>query len=163
MAEEQTRAVRRIVVAVDGSPQSRAALEWAAVIGSAIGATIDAVIAWEFPSTYGEPAYLDDWRPDLDATRVLEDTVTEVFGADRPEGLNTAVLEGPAREVLLEVSASADMLVVGSQGRGGFTGLLLGSVSAACAEHARCAVLVAHDRPRGADLTETAARRHSER
>jgi nucleotide-binding universal stress UspA family protein len=48
--------------------------------------------------------------------------------------------------MLLDVSTGAQMLVVGSHGHGGFAGLLLGSVSAACAEHARCPVLVVHDR-----------------
>jgi len=152
MAErEREKAVRRIVVGVDGSPPSRAALEWAAVIASATGATVDAMITWEFPSSYDDADYAeysDSWRPDLDATRVLEDTLIEVFGDDRPAWLSSTVLEGPARSVLLDVSTSADMLVVGSRGRGGFAGLLLGSVSAACAEHAKCAVLVAHDRPR---------------
>lgn len=145
---EREKAVRRIVVGVDGSPQSRAALEWAAVIASATGATVDAVITWELPSTYGDAEYTDDWRPDLDATRVLEDTLIDVFGEGRPTWLNSTVLEGQARSVLLDVSTSADMLVVGSRGRGGFAGLLLGSVSAACAEHAKCAVLVAHEPPR---------------
>jgi len=46
--------------------------------------------------------------------------------------------------VLLEVSSGARMLVVGSRGHGGFAGLLLGSVSAACAEHGDCPVLVVH-------------------
>ncbi len=143
----QQQAVRRIMVGVDGSPASRAALEWAALLGTATGAAIDAVIAWEYPTTYGAAVYPDDWRPDLDAAQTLEQTVAEVFGEHRPAGLSLVILEGPPRVVLLEESATADILVVGSRGHGGFTGMLLGSVSAACAEHARCAVLVAHGQP----------------
>lgn len=56
----------------------------------------------------------------------------------------TAWREGNAARVLLEASQGARMLVVGSRGHGGFTGLLLGSVSAACTEHAACPVLVLH-------------------
>ena len=44
------------------------------------------------------------------------------------------------------LSASASMLIVGSRGHGGFTGMLLGSVSAACAQHAHCPVLIMRDR-----------------
>jgi nucleotide-binding universal stress UspA family protein len=62
--------------------------------------------------------------------------VDEVFGTDRPAGLRLRVLEGPAAARLLSASEQALMLVVGSRGRGGFAGLLLGSVSAKVAEHA---------------------------
>lgn len=54
------------------------------------------------------------------------------------------MFRGGAAKVLLNQSAGAQMLVVGSRGHGGFIGLLLGSVSAACAEHARCPVLIVH-------------------
>ena len=148
MTSRQTPAVRRIVVGVDGSEQSLSALRWAALIADATGASIEAVTAWEYPSTYGEPVYTDDWRPDLDSAQVLEDALTEAFGAHRPAALKTQILEGPARVVLLDESVGADMIVVGSRGHGGFAGMLLGSVSAACAEHARCAVLVVHADPR---------------
>ncbi len=58
------------------------------------------------------------------------------------------VREGGAAKVLLEASTGADMLVVGSRGHGGFSGLLLGSVSAGVSEHASCPVLIIHgDRP----------------
>ena len=58
--------------------------------------------------------------------------------------MNQYLYEGNAAKVLLEASEGARMLVVGSRGHGGFSGLLLGSVSAACAEHARCPVVVVH-------------------
>ncbi len=85
-----------------------------------------------------------DWNPSLEAQRSLDSTVDAVFGVQRPVGLKSAVVEGNVARVLLEVTRGARMLVVGSRGHGGFAGLLLGSVSSACAEHATCPVLVVH-------------------
>ncbi|MGN6131700.1 MAG: universal stress protein [Nocardioidaceae bacterium] len=147
MNEQQQTPTRRVVVGVDGSPGSVEALRWGARVATALGATVQAVTAWHYPTTYGAPMYMDDWRPDVDAEKVLEQALDEAFGAHRPPGLVTAVAPGTPREVLLEASKGAQLLVVGSRGHGGFTGLLLGSVSAAVAEHAGCAVLVARGEP----------------
>ena len=62
----------------------------------------------------------------------------------RPARLQATVADGSPAKTLLQISEGARMLVVGSRGHGGFTGLLLGSVSAACTEHAHCPVLVVH-------------------
>ena len=75
---------------------------------------------------------------------MLTETVAEVFGPTPPEGMIMTVREGGAARALIEMSGGSQMLVVGSRGHGGFAGLLLGSVSAACAEHASCPVLVIH-------------------
>jgi nucleotide-binding universal stress UspA family protein len=77
----------------------------------------------------------------------LRETVDEVFAADRPVHVNAVVREGHPAAELTGAARNADVLVVGGRGRGGFRGLLLGSVSARCAEHAPCAVLVAHRPP----------------
>ena len=136
-----------IVVGVDGSEPSRSALRWAARLSSALGRPIDAVLAWQMPSSYGLAYLPDDWRPDIDAETELDQTVESVFGPDRPEGLTLCIDQGNPVEALLNRSDGAEMIVVGSPGHGGFTGLLLGSVSASCAEHARCSVLVVHGDP----------------
>ncbi|MDD0857766.1 universal stress protein [Arthrobacter alpinus] len=61
-----------------------------------------------------------------------------------PEGFSGVCVRGTPARVLMEHSKSAQMLIVGSRGHGGFAGMLLGSVSSACAEHAGCPVLVVH-------------------
>jgi nucleotide-binding universal stress UspA family protein len=134
----------RIVVGVDGSPPSKAALRWAARIAPITESSIEAVITWTHPISYGGPIGFDDWHPDADAAKILQDALDEVFGGDLPPRLEAVVRQGHARDVLVAASGGADMLVVGSRGHGGIAGLLLGSVSAACAEHARCPVLVVH-------------------
>jgi nucleotide-binding universal stress UspA family protein len=135
----------RIVVGVDGSVSSKQALRWAARLAAADGSRIEAVTAWDYPPSFNAPVDVD-WRPDLDADTILTETLDEVFGDHRPEGLEPVVAHGQARTVLIEASRGASLLVVGSRGHGGFAGLLLGSVSSACSEHAHCPVLVLHDR-----------------
>ena len=131
----------RLVVGVDGSEPSEAALRWAARFLASNGGRIDAVIAWHLPPwAVGDPA----WHPDQDAEKVLTETVDAVFGTEWPPGTRLIVREGNPAKVLLEESKGAELLVVGSRGHGGFAGLLLGSVSAKCAEHGTCPVLVVH-------------------
>lgn len=148
MSTEQPES--RVVVGVDGSESSRQALRWAAFLATATSSTVQAVTAWQPLSAngwavgYATVAVPDYWDPAADAEKVLVETVDQVFGADRPPLLETVVREGTAARVLLELSADARMLVVGSRGHGGFAGLLLGSVSSNCAEHAVCPVFVVH-------------------
>jgi nucleotide-binding universal stress UspA family protein len=134
----------RIVVGVDGSPSSEQALRWGANLAAMMGVRLEAVTAWDFPASYGFGSVPQDWDPAGDMRKVLDDTVSAVFGDQPPAGLQRQVREGGAAKVLLEASQGAIMLVVGSRGHGGFAGLLLGSVSANVAEHAPCPVLVIH-------------------
>ncbi len=139
----------RIVVGVDGSEPSKHALQWGAFLARPIGARIEVVAAWELFTGWtavgaGWAAVPPDWDPAADAEKALAETIDEVFDGQRPPGLTTQVRQGNPAKVLLEASQGARMLVVGSRGHGGFSGLLLGSVSAACAEHATCPVLVVH-------------------
>jgi len=134
----------RIVVGVDGSQPSRQALRWGARLAVIFGARVEAVTAWDFPASFGWAAQPPEWDPAGDMEKVLDDTVRAVFADQPPAGLQRQVCEGGAARVLLEASRGAIMLVVGSRGHGGFTGLLLGSVSANVAEHASCPVLVVH-------------------
>lgn len=131
-----------VVVGVDGSEPSQQALRWAAKIADALGAHVDAVAAWQYsiPLGWTMPA----WDPRADMQQVLSKTVDQALDGQRPADMNFIVCEGNPAQVLLEHSAGALMLVVGSRGHGGFAGLLLGSVSAVVAEHATCPVLVIH-------------------
>ena len=135
-----------IVVGVDGSESSKTALRWAAKLAPVVGGVVEAVIAWEYPMMLGWEGDIPDWwHPDEDAAKVLDSTLDSVFGQARPPGLVASARQGEPTTVLLEASKHAGMLIVGSRGHGGFIGLLLGSVSSACAEHAVCPVLVVHD------------------
>jgi nucleotide-binding universal stress UspA family protein len=150
MANEQTPdGHHRVVVGIDGSESSKHALRWAQFIARATGATLEAVSAWQPYTAYGWmaagwAAMPTDWNPAQDTEKALTTTIDELFGAQRPAGLQLTVREGNAAQLLLQASEGAQMLVVGNRGHGGFTGLLLGSVSGACTEHATCPVLVVH-------------------
>lgn len=136
-----------VVVGVDGSEPSKRALLWAQFLAHATGGTVEAVAAWEPFTAYGVmgaglAAIPPDWDPAEDANSELTATVDEVFGDHRPEGLRMVAREGNPAHVLIEASRNAQLLVVGNRGRGGFAGLLLGSVSSACSAHAECPVVV---------------------
>ena len=87
-----------------------------------------------------DPTNTPDWDPEGDMRELARETITAVYGDATAVPLR--ISSGPTARSLIEASRGAEMLVVGSRGRGGFSGLLLGSVSAACAEHAQCPVLV---------------------
>lgn len=136
-----------IVVGVDGSEPSKQALRWAAFVAASTGATVDAIATWRLNGFTAGPRLMDDPGSfDLsgETTKMLTDTVAEVFGDTPPTSLNTLVEEGNAAKVLVEASRKASMLIVGSRGRGGFVGLMLGSVSTACSAHSSCPVMVIH-------------------
>ena len=134
-----------VVVGVDGSDSSKAALRWAAQLATITGGRVDVITAWHIPSTFAGPGYVPAaFDLSVDYDKVLGGIVDEVFGPYRPSNMRLLVREGSAARVLLEASTDATMLVVGSRGHGGFAGLLLGSVSAKVAEHATCPVLIIH-------------------
>jgi nucleotide-binding universal stress UspA family protein len=140
----ETPAGARIIVGVDGSAGSAAALRWAAGYAAAVGGVIEVVTAWQPLRTYGWAYDTGGYRPDDAAEKAMSAQIDEVLGAERPATLQTSVQQGHPARVLTEASKDADLLVVGSRGHGGFAGLLLGSVSAHCAERAACPVVVVH-------------------
>ncbi|MFJ9770346.1 universal stress protein [Kitasatospora sp. NPDC101157] len=133
----------RVVVGVDGSQPSHAALRWAVRHAGMIGGVVDAVGAWEPPSHFGWSAPVVDATFDQElAERKFADELGEVLGTDCPVQVRRAMVMGDASDVLLEAAKGAELLVVGSHGRGGFTRALLGSVSTRCAQHATCPVVI---------------------
>ena len=129
----------RIVVGVDGSETADAALAWAAGEARLRRAHLDIVHAYTYPVMGDFPvAELDSALVD-EAQAVLDGAVAR---ADLDNVEFDARLERePVAMGLVEAAEGADLLVVGSRGRGGFVGLLLGSVSQQCAHHAQCHVL----------------------
>ncbi|MFL6055321.1 MAG: universal stress protein [Actinoallomurus sp.] len=143
MANEREENQGRIVVGVDGSEPSRAALRWALRQARLTGAAVEAVIGWEVPITYGwDLALVQNDDIEAAAAKTLQETIEQEAGP-RPEvPVLSRVAEGNAARVLLEAADGADLLVVGNRGHGGFTGALLGSVSQHCVQHANCPVVV---------------------
>jgi nucleotide-binding universal stress UspA family protein len=140
----------RVVVGVDGSPESKAALRWAARLAGAMDLGIDAVITWDPPIYFGGfgPGYLPPhWTPRADYTGYLNDAIDEVFGDHRPRDLRPYAEEGHAARRLLAHTKHAALLVLGNRGHAGLASLLLGSVSVKCVKHATCPVLVIHVPP----------------
>jgi nucleotide-binding universal stress UspA family protein len=141
---ENPTATSRIVVGVDGSEPSKSALRWATSLAQQLGCTVQAVGAWQLPLGAGMSAAVPDWDPESATRTVVRDTVRDVLGEHPPVAVEIAIREGNAAHVLIAAAERARILVVGSRGRGGFAGLLLGSVSTACAAHSQCPVLVVH-------------------
>jgi nucleotide-binding universal stress UspA family protein len=108
------------------------------------GDQVRAVCAWSLGVSGAdwEPLSGEKVEEQRRAARVLRDVVESVRLAHPAVELETAALPGPAAQVLVDLSADADLLVVGSRGLGGFAGLLLGSVSTHCVHHAHCPVTV---------------------
>jgi nucleotide-binding universal stress UspA family protein len=133
----------RIVVGVDGSDGSKQAMRWAARQAEFTGATLLAIVTWQYPTFYGwVPPYPDDMDLAHLAQQALTEALDEVFGPDRPARLETSVIEGFAAQVLVSASEDAELLVVGSRGYGGLADALLGSVSTYCVHHAHGPVTV---------------------
>ncbi|MFH8381825.1 universal stress protein [Kitasatospora sp. NPDC018058] len=133
----------RVVVGVDGSPSSHAALRWAVRHAALIGGVVDAVGAWEPPSHFGWSAPVVDTAFDRElAERRFADELHTVLGEDQPVQVRRSLVMGDPSDVLLDASQGAEVLVVGTHGHGGFTRVLLGSVSTRCAQHADCPVVI---------------------
>ena len=150
-----TNAGGTIVVGVDGSDPSRKAVHWALNEAAVRGAKLVAVHAWAYypslPSDSLDPMLMTpDFNETLgrDADRFVQQEVERLraeAGAEDVE-IEARAVEGPAASVLVEVAKDAQMLVLGTRGHGGFSGLLLGSVSQQVSHHAPCPlVLVPHE------------------
>jgi nucleotide-binding universal stress UspA family protein len=135
----------RVVVGVDESPNARQALRCAVDIARRYGWDLTVVNTWHL--TYPAVPY-GIVPPDVTvaiqdaAEETLRTIAKDVLGDDPGVAVTLRIREGMAAAVLVDESDGANLLVVGSRGRGGFASLTLGSVSSACVHQARCPVLV---------------------
>jgi nucleotide-binding universal stress UspA family protein len=140
--------MQKIVVGVDGSECARAALEFALQEAALRKARLRIVCAWEIPpAIYGggfaptlDQSTVDDFR--VGAEKVVKESVAVVRELEPAIECEGKVGEGQPAEVLLEEAGDADLIVVGNRGHGGFTSLMLGSVSHQVVQHAHCPVTV---------------------
>src|SRR3954468_15161797 len=139
----------RIVVGVDGSQGSRAALEWAIREAQVHASSVHILVVWQYP----HPTSASAWGLGMDPSPDIQPAVAAASAeAASRLGLKASAqgdvvttweaIEGNPARALLAVSEDADLLVVGSRGHGAFVGALLGSVSHQVVAHARCPVVV---------------------
>ena len=147
MSENPREKTSRIVVGVDGSQAANAALRWALRQAELTGDSVEAVNVWQFPivgASFGWSGVAVTEGMDLRA--LAEKTLTHAIDEATTHGpaitIEPRVIEGYPASVLVEESADADLLVVGSRGHGTFAEALLGSVSQHCSHHARCPVVI---------------------
>ena len=137
-----------IVVGIDGSESSRDALAWALAEARSRDARVTVVAAWHVATmAYAAPLVLPveggiEHSFERSAELALAATLEDMGDAAESIQVEQRVVAGPAAKVLVSEAEKAELLVVGSRGHGGFTGLLLGSVSQQCAQHAPCPVVI---------------------
>jgi nucleotide-binding universal stress UspA family protein len=153
VSEQQEARPRRYIVGVDGSAASLEALRWAIDEARAHGGgEVRAVMVWAIPysdlttSMAQGPYGLPDVTLIEEQARERLTSAIESLGETSPVEVQAELLEGQPAGVLRELSSEADLVVVGSRGHGGFTALMLGSVSAQVVRHAHCSVVVIRHR-----------------
>ena len=139
----------RIIVGVDGSHGSRAALEWAIREAKVRAISVHILVVWQYPHTTSASAWGLGMDPSPDVREAVAAASAEAASrlglkasAQGDVATTWEVIEGNPARALLAASEDADLLVVGSRGHGAFVGALLGSVSHQVVAHARCPVVV---------------------
>jgi nucleotide-binding universal stress UspA family protein len=135
----------KILVGIDGSKESLAAVRWAVEEGTHRGSDVEILHVWHFvymgdPMGISAVASMGD--VEQSAQLVIDEALAEIGPAGDAVHLTGRAVEGAAAKVLLEEAANADLLVVGRRGHGGFMGLLLGSVAQQLAHHAPCPLVI---------------------
>lgn len=145
-----THSTGEIVVGLDGSIGSLAALNWAVQEARLRGVAVHAIMAWQFPQVHGAP---NMWALGMDPSigtqqelAAAADLQVARLGEETKQDHDVTVtyeaVEGHPAHVLVLAANDAAALVVGSRGHGGFVGALLGSVSQHVVAHANCPVVV---------------------
>jgi nucleotide-binding universal stress UspA family protein len=151
ITEAAMSTARRVVVGVDGSADAALALEEAAKEAVMRHAQLEVVHVWHPPyvvSPVGAIAVLSEQGAMHDAAASLLEGIVDgglAHLTHRPQQVDKILVKGHnTARTLVDAAKDAELLVVGSRGLGGFSGLLLGSVSQQCAHHATCPVLLVH-------------------
>ncbi|MBO0840609.1 MAG: universal stress protein [Sciscionella sp.] len=143
------QASKPIVVGVDGSPYSTPALRWAVNEAARRGCAVRALMVWHAnamlaagrPTTLGIATQLPG-EPSSDYEKLLAETVSEAIGERTDVPIDAEVVRGGPPESLTKASEDAQLLVLGSHGRGRLAESILGSVAQYCVKHAGCPVLI---------------------
>jgi nucleotide-binding universal stress UspA family protein len=137
-----------ITVGIDGSAHSAYALEWAVKEAAIRHAPITVLTVHTVPMSpwsgnpYTLPQDADDQEKAEQAAEEMTLKATSQLGTDKPASVTVRAVSGFPAQVLIEASRTADLLVVGSRGAGGFARLMIGSVSSQVVHHAHCPVVV---------------------
>ena len=138
---------QHIVVGVDGSEGGRAALAWAGQEAQLRSADLEVVLVWSYPyyvdpvgGAFALPGIVESTEAQERA--LLDAEIFEVLGETPAVTVQRTTRCGSTSRELLDAAQGADLLVVGSRGRGGFRSMLLGSTSMQCVHHAPCPVVV---------------------
>ncbi|MDV7083943.1 universal stress protein [Rhodococcus sp. IEGM 248] len=142
--------IKPIVVGVDGSEAASAAVAWAARAAAALSLPLHIVTVVHIPAFYyTEPYLAESFKEELEDTakaRLGSARVHAKQTVDEPLDITTEQHEGKVSQTLIELSANARMVVLGSRGHGEFTGLLVGSTTSAVAAHGHCPLVVVRGR-----------------
>lgn len=136
-----------IIVGVDGSGHSQRALEWAIAEAAVRHAPLTVMTVHQLVAgwTGRGVMYPDDNEGAERIGQIAKqdtDKILAGLGENRPPSVTVRAISGFPAEELLSASKDADMIVLGSRGAGGFSQLLMGSVSAQVAHHAHCPVVI---------------------
>lgn len=137
-----------IVVGTDGSPHAARAVEWAAREAGRRGLPlriVNAVLRWAYDTPLSPPPLSGTAALETQARTLVDRSARAAAGAAPGVAVETAVIDGEAAKVLRDAAATAELLVIGSRGLGGFTGLLLGSVGYTLAGRLPCPLVVVRE------------------
>jgi nucleotide-binding universal stress UspA family protein len=156
---EQAQGRPRVIVGVDGSPAAREAIKFAAREAVLRDATLVAMMAVRMPDLAWIDPYAIREHPEAGYLEQAEDRLRSILAAVDTAGADVETVVSPdsAPAALVAASADAELLVVGSRGRGGLRGTVMGSVSLQCMLHAHCPVTVVRPEPRAEETAVAAA------
>ncbi len=145
--------VQRILVGVDGSEKSIAALRWASHLAAQLGAEVEVATTWQTPFPTIELLAIGfdldltelNERPQQIAQYRIEKSIVGAYGEASPLGVTRSVDEGYPALVLVEKSKKFDLLVLGNRGHSPLLETLLGSVSLHCLAHSHCPVVIVNE------------------